>query len=181
MPRAFSPLRGAARSHPFGAPPLRPRDKNTLVVEFCRAAVVGLTEPEPEPEPEPPKTKKPRYREALLVLVGPGGWFRVHLPRALSPLRGAAASLWRPKCSCGRILSNHAILTQTYSSKTKKPRYREALLVLVGPGGFEPPTSTMSRLPGLTETRLDTTKLAYFSCREIEARCFFYGIGSLVV
>ena len=71
--------------------------------------------------------------------------------------------LWRPKRSCGRILSNHAVLTQTYSSKTKKPRYREALLVLVGPGGFEPPTSTMSRLQGLTTTRVDTFKLAYFS------------------
>jgi len=60
--------------------------------------------------------------------------------RTLTP----SGRLWRPKRSCGRILSNHAVLTQTYSSKTKKPRYREALLVLVGPGGFEPPTSTMS-------------------------------------
>ena len=62
--------------------------------------------------------------------------------RALTP---SGAALWRPKRSCGRILSNHAVLTQTDSSKTKKPRYREALLVLVGPGGFEPPTSTMSK------------------------------------
>ena len=69
--------------------------------------------------------------------------------RTLTP----SGRLWRPKRSCGRILSNHAVLTQTYSSKTKKPRYREALFVLVGPGGFEPPTSTMSRLSGLTETR----------------------------
>ena len=93
--------------------------------------------------------------------------------RTLTP----SGRLWRPKCSCGRILSNHAVLTQTYPSKTKKPRYREALLVLVGPGGFEPPTSTMSRLPRLTETRLETKKLAYFGRRETEARCFFMALG----
>ena len=75
--------------------------------------------------------------------------------RTLTP----SGRLWRPKRSCGRILSNHAVLTQTYSSKTKKPRYREALLVLVGPGGFEPPTSTMSRPIGRTKTRVDSSKL----------------------
>ena len=99
----------------------------------------------------------------FLILVGPGGWFRARLPRALSPLRGAVAALWRPKCSCSRILSNHCGSHPSRPSKTKKPRYREALLVLVGPGGFEPPTSTMSRLPRLTTTRVDTFKLAYFS------------------
>ena len=97
--------------------------------------------------------------------------------RTLTP----SGRLWRPKCSCGRILSNHAVLTQTYPSKTKKPRYREALLVLVGPGGFEPPTSTMSRLLGLTETRLDTTKLAYFRRRETKCFRFCYDAGSLIV
>ena len=97
--------------------------------------------------------------------------------RTLTP----SGRLWRPKCSCGRILSNHAVLIQTYSSKTKKPRYREALLVLVGPGGFEPPTSTMSRLLGLTETRLDTTKLAYFRSRKTKYFRFCYDAGSLIV
>ena len=41
-----------------------------------------------------------------LILVGPGGLFRARLPRAFSPLRGAAAALWRPKCSRSCILSN---------------------------------------------------------------------------
>ena len=80
--------------------------------------------------------------------------------RTLTP----SGRLWRPKCSCGRILSNHAVLTQTYPSKTKKPRYREALLVLVGPGGFEPPTSTMSRPIGRTKTRVDAVKLSIRYC-----------------
>ena len=108
-----------------------------------------------------------------LILVGPGGWFRARLPRALSPLRGAFGDQNAPVVAFCRT----AVLTQTYPSKTKEPRYREALLVLVGPGGFEPPTSTMSRLLGLTETRLDTTKLAYFRRRETEARCFFMALG----
>ena len=72
-------------------------------------------------------------------------------------------------------------LTEHEAPKTKKPRYREALLVLVGPGGFEPPTSTMSRLLGLTETRLDTTKLAYFRRRETKCFRFCYDAGSLIV
>ena len=37
-------------------------------------------------------------------------------------------------------------LTQAEASTNQKPPpYREALSVLVGPGGFEPPTSTMSK------------------------------------
>ena len=35
-----------------------------------------------------------------------------------------------------------------------------AAINLVGPGGFEPPTSTMSRLKALTSTRKDTVKIA---------------------
>ena len=65
-----------SRSHPLGAPPLRSGDQNALVVAFCRTALVGLTQPEPS------KTKKPRYREALLVLVGPGGLIKTRLPLA---------------------------------------------------------------------------------------------------
>ena len=93
-------------------------------------------------------------------LAGPGGLLRVRLPRALSPLRGAAAALWRPKCSRSRILSNRFRRSHpTRTAKTKKPRYHEALLVLVGPVGFEPPTSTMSRPIGRTKTRVDGLKL----------------------
>ena len=65
-----------ARPHTCGAPPLRSGDQNALVVAFCRTAVVGLTQPEPS------KTKKPRYREALLVLVGPGGLIKTRMPFA---------------------------------------------------------------------------------------------------
>ena len=61
-----------------------------------------------------------------------------------------------------RIVSNHAVLIQAYPLKPKNPADGE-VFVLVGPGGFEPPTSTMSRPIGRTKTRVDTFKLAYFS------------------
>ena len=42
-----------ARSHPFGAPPLRSGDQNALVVAFCRTAVGGLTQPDPQKQKAP--------------------------------------------------------------------------------------------------------------------------------
>ena len=41
----------------------------------------------------------------------------------------------------------------------KKVDKKKGLKNLVGPGGFEPPTSTMSRLIGRTKTRVDSSKL----------------------
>jgi len=57
-----------------------------------------------------------------VTMVGPGGWFRARLPRALSLLRGAVA-LRAPATTflLSRNVSNHAVLIQAYPSKTKKP------------------------------------------------------------
>ena len=97
------------------------------------------------PKPNPPKPKNPP-KGGFLILVGPGGLFRARLPRALSPLRGATASLWRPKCSFGRILSNRSRRSRPARFyKQKTPARWARVSCLVGPGGFEPPTSTMSR------------------------------------
>ena len=59
------------------------------------------------------------------------------------------------------------ILFQHYSNckfLKRKSRYvvkrRGYAVLLVGPGGFEPPTSTMSRLKALTNTRKDTVNIA---------------------
>ena len=52
-----------------------------------------------------PITKNPA-NAGLLIMVPRDGMIRAALLSLLSPLRGAVAALWRPKCSCGRILSN---------------------------------------------------------------------------
>ena len=51
---------------------------------------------------------------------------------------------------------------------------------LVGPGGFEPPTSTMSRPIGRTKTRVDALKVAR-SLGLIKARLTITGGNFLVV
>ena len=51
---------------------------------------------------------------------------------------------------------------------------------LVGPGGFEPPTSTMSRPIGRTKTRVDSPKVAR-SLGLIKARLTITGGNFLVV
>ena len=47
-----------------------------------------------------------------------------------------------------------------FKVRTEKFRQVCAAINLVGPGGFEPPTSTMSRLKTLTNTRKDTVNIA---------------------
>ena len=84
---------------PLGRRPLRSGDQNAPVVAFCRTAVVGLLRPSLQTKNPPPMARVSR-------LVGPGGLSRARLLCALSPLWGAAAALWRPKCACSRILSN---------------------------------------------------------------------------
>ena len=56
--------------------------------------------------------------------------------------------------------------TERLSPKPNPPKPKNppegGFLILVGPGGFEPPTSTMSRPIGRTKTRVDAQNLTPF-------------------
>ena len=103
------------RLNPSGACALLRRTKRSFG-RVCRTAVLIQTYPY--------KTKKTHLEGGSLILVGPGGLFRARLPRAFSPLRGAAAALWRPKCSRSRILSNRC----RRSHPTRPPKNQKAPL-----------------------------------------------------
>ena len=75
-----------------------------------------------------PSPKSPA-NAGLLMMVPRDGRIRAALPSLLSPRWGAAAALWRPKCSWGRILSNRIrrLSSNPFTPITKKPRKRGAL------------------------------------------------------
>ncbi|NDI13788.1 MAG: hypothetical protein EBZ20_10375, partial [Rhodobacteraceae bacterium] len=72
---------------------------------------------------------------------------------------------------CGRLRFAAADQTLIWSRLSNSGSYpnlplqnqknppKGGFLILVGPGGFEPPTSTMSRPIGRTKTRVDALKL----------------------
>jgi hypothetical protein len=71
------------------------------------------------PKPNPPKPKNPPDG-GFLILVGPGGWLRAHLPRALLPLRGAVGDQNAPVVAFCRTSSSNPQLALSQIRKTRR-------------------------------------------------------------